>query len=163
MPRRVFHELYTYKPGLSAILTSSARDAGTSRINAGQGRIKIIGHILHGIWEERIYVHPDENLEQTVIRYLKSLGVSDLSVLERSAAWVLELCDAYAKLRFLNGPSRAYGRFSGAKDAGEISAGTRISEGGTVDDEVQLDVEEEDEFWTSLWNLFMVLFPFHPF
>lgn len=60
-----------------------------------------------------------------IVRHLKSLSVSLLSHLEKTAAWLM-VSIFQSLARRVTGASRAYGRFRGANDAGENSGALRF-------------------------------------
>ena len=106
MPRVVFHDLYTEKPGgILARVPSFTAGLGSPYDSRG--------------WT---YVHLDEALEMVIVRLLKSLNVTMLPYLESAGAWLLTVSHARMLIRTVTAASRAYKHVRGNGDAdGDVS------------------------------------------
>lgn len=101
MPRAVFRDIYTDKPGgMVARVPSFTSGMGSPYDKRG--------------WT---YVHLDESLEMLIVRLLKSLNVTMLPYLENAGAWLLMVSRARMLIRTVTAASRAYRPVRGDGDA----------------------------------------------
>ena len=101
MPRAVFRDIYTDKPGgMVARVPSFTSGMGSTYDKRG--------------WT---YVHLDESLQMLIVRLLKSLNVTMLPYLENAGAWLLMVSRARMLIRTVTAAARAYRPVRGNGDA----------------------------------------------